>query len=63
VLALRRADQNLPVSLDTVLEDHDELAVLVAIGRLERLRAGELPLFEPILTALPSDYASKGLAI
>jgi Trk K+ transport system NAD-binding subunit len=62
VLALRRAGQLLPVGLDMVLEHDDELVALVVIGRLERLRAGALALFEPVLAATPLEQAPVSLA-
>jgi hypothetical protein len=46
---LRRAGETVTPNLTTRLQAGDEVAVLVDIGRLERLRAGDRQFIEPAL--------------
>jgi Trk K+ transport system NAD-binding subunit len=49
VIVLRRAGETVTPNLTTRLQAGDEVAVLVDIGRLERLRAGDRQFIEPAL--------------
>jgi Trk K+ transport system NAD-binding subunit len=49
VIVLRRAGETVTPNLTTRLQAGDEVAVLVDIGRLERLRAGDRQFTEPAL--------------
>jgi Trk K+ transport system NAD-binding subunit len=55
VIVLRRTGQTVTPSLTTRLQAGDEVAVLVDIGRLERLRAGDRQFTEPALVESSDD--------